>query len=116
VTPLAIILSGPDPARWRSALGVAAAQAALGGATRLFVDVLAVPMLAPGRLDADAGAALPSLRALLDTLLELGGQVIVCQSGLAECGMDATTLDPRFGYGGIAGFLADAAEARLVIA
>jgi predicted peroxiredoxin len=116
VTPLAIILSGADAGRWRSALGVAAAQAALGGEVRLFVDALAVPMLASEPFDAATGSGLPSLRTLCDTMLELGGTITVCQTGLAECGMDATALDPRFAFGGVTGFLAGAAYARLTIA
>jgi predicted peroxiredoxin len=115
VTPLAIIVSGPDPARLRSALGLAAAQAALGGETTLFFDALAVAALAPDSLDRPGGS-LPPLRALLDACLDLGTYVLVCQTGLADAGLTPAALDPRFEYGGLTGLLAAAPTARLVIA
>jgi predicted peroxiredoxin len=117
VTPLGIILSGPDRARWRTALGLAAAQAAHGGAVTLFVDLLAVPMLAPGAMtDEQPPAGVPPLSELLDACLDLGGRIIVCQSGLAAAGLAADALDNRYDYGGMSTFLGELGEGRLVIA
>jgi predicted peroxiredoxin len=106
VTPLAIIVAGPEPARLESALRLAAAEAALGGTVTLFLDSPAVALLAG---ESEGGA-------LLDTCFALGGTVMLCQTGLAEAGLRADTLDPRFTYGGMVGFLAGARDARLVFA
>ena len=46
VRGLTIIVAGRDPDRLRSALGMAATQAALGGKARLFLDGGAVALLA----------------------------------------------------------------------
>ncbi|WP_420142363.1 peroxiredoxin [Sphingomonas sp.] len=106
VTPLAIIVAGPDQARLESALRLAAAQAALGGAVTVFLDSPAVALLAS---ESEVGA-------LLDTCHALGGTVMLCQTGLAEAGLRADALDPRFTYGGMVGFLAASENARLVLA
>jgi hypothetical protein len=100
---LSIIVAGPDVVRFRSALTLAAAQAALGGRTRLLLDSAAVGL-----------AAKPD--ELLDSCLELGAAVTLCQSGLALAGLEATGLDPRFDYGGMVGWLADLGDDRLILA
>lgn len=103
LTGLGIIVTGMDPARFRSALTLAAAQAALGGRVRILFDGESVSLAAvPGEL--------------LDTCFELGATVTLCQTGLAEAGLDAATLDPRFDYGGMVGWLAALGEDRLVLA
>ena len=103
MTGLSIIIAGPDSVRFRSALTLAAAQAALGGRTRMLFDNAAVGL-----------AAAPE--ELLETCLELGVAVTLCQSGLALAGLEAGGLDPRFGYGGMVGWLADLGDDRLVLA
>jgi predicted peroxiredoxin len=101
---LTIIVSGADPDRLRSALGVAAAEAALGGRVRLFFDAGAVPLL----------RVLPSpIEPMLEAGIELGIHVSVCQTGLAEQGI---TLDPRFQPGGLVTLMADLGEDRLLLA
>jgi len=40
---------------------------------------------------------------------------MLCQTGLAEAGMEAASLDQRFSYGGMVGWLADLGMDRLVI-
>jgi peroxiredoxin family protein len=101
---LTIIVSGTDPDRLRSALGVAAAEAALGGRVRLFFDAASVPLL----------RVLPSpLEPLLEAAIDLDVRVSVCQTGLAEQGI---TLDPRFEAGGLVTLMADLTEDRLLLA
>lgn len=100
---LGIIVAGTDAARFRTALTLGAAQTALGGRARILLDSGAV-MLALASSD------------LLETCFELGAEVTLCQTGLAEAGLDASSLDPRFSYGGMVGWLADLGEDRLVIA
>jgi len=103
MTGLGIIVADTDQVRFRTALTLAAAQAALGGRTRLLLDSGAVPL-----------AATPN--DLLESCFELGAEVMLCQSGLGEAGLDASALDPRFSYGGMVGWLADLGADRLVIA
>lgn len=101
---LTIIISGADADRLRSALGVAAAEAALGGRVRIFFDAASVPLL----------RVLPSpIEPLLETAIDLGVKISVCQTGLAEQGID---LDPRFEAGGLVGLMADLGEDRLLLA
>jgi predicted peroxiredoxin len=103
VTGLGIIVADQDLVRFRTALTLAAAQAALGGRARILLDSQAVGL-----------AKAPD--ALLESCFELGAEVTVCQSGLGEAGLDASTLDPRFSYGGMVGWLADLGADRLLIA
>jgi predicted peroxiredoxin len=100
---LAVIVAGTDPARFRTALTLAAAQAALGGRVRLLLDGEAVRLAA-------------MRDELLESCLELGVTVTLCQSGLAAAGLRAAALDPRFDYGGMVGLLACLGDDRLVIA
>lgn len=113
---LTIVVPGPDPARFRSALGMAAAHAALGGRTRLFLDAAAVPLLAPpqGEDEAGNGNGLPGRAELIETALTLGVHLIACQTGLALAGLTAHALDARIETGGITGLLASLEEDRLV--
>ena len=100
---LGIIVAGADRARFRSALTLAAAQAALGGRVRILLDGESVSL-----------AAAPDQ--LLDSCFELGATVTLCQTGLAQMGLDAATLDPRFDYGGMVGWLAALGQDRLILA
>jgi hypothetical protein len=100
---LTIIVSSADPDRLRSALGIAAAEAALGGSARLFFDAASVPLLH------DLPAA---LQPMLETAVELGTRVIFCQTGLSESGM---APDPRFEAGGLVSIMADLGEDRLLL-
>lgn len=104
MTGLAIIVAGADGARFRTALTLAAAHAALGGRTRLLLDGDAVRL------------GVPPGDALLESCFDLGVAITLCQSGLAAAGLDAASLDRRFGYGGMVGLLADLGDDRLVIA
>ena len=103
MTGLGIIVADIDPVRFRTALTLAAAQAALGGRTRMLLDNAAV------RLAADADE-------LLESCFELGVSVTLCQTGLALAGLQADRLDPRFTYGGMLGWLAELGDDRLLLA
>jgi peroxiredoxin family protein len=103
MTGLSIIVADVDPVRFRTALTLAAAQAALGARSRMLLDNAAVPLAA----NSDE---------LLESCFELGVSVTLCQSGLALAGLQADRLDPRFAYGGMLGWLADLGEDRLLIA
>jgi predicted peroxiredoxin len=118
--PLKIVLTTPDAERFRGALTLAAAQAALGGEAALFLQLDAVAMLrarlsAP-RDDAHAAAGLPTLAALLADAMTLGVQVIACQSGMALAALTADTLPEGVDVGGPIQFLADGGDdARVLI-
>ena len=101
---LTLILVAPEPARFRAALRLAAAAAALGRPTRLFLDEDAVPVV--------AAATMPG--ALLATAWDLGVRLILCQTGLAAAGLDLRTLDPRMEAGGLVSLLAEAQDDDLV--
>lgn len=118
---LNIVVTTADAERLRGALMLAAAQAALGGATSIFLQLDAVallrtPIVAPR--DADHRAAgLPDLATLLADAQALGVVLLACQSGLALCGMTAEALPKDVDIGGPVGFLHQTDDsARLLIA
>jgi peroxiredoxin family protein len=118
VRGLTIVVASADADRLRSALGMAATQAALGGGARLFIDgpataLLAGPFTSPRDADHQA-AGLPTLGELIETTLTLGVAVIACQSGLALAGIAADRLDPRITTGGMAMILASLGDDRLI--
>jgi predicted peroxiredoxin len=120
VRGLTIVVAEASPPRFRTALTLAAAQAALGGRARLFLDGGAVALLRPHLRDvadpAFVTAGMPALADLLEEALCIGVEVNACQSGLALTGTDAAMLDPRIGYGGMIGLLQTLGEDRLVLA
>ncbi|HLZ79563.1 MAG TPA: DsrE family protein [Sphingomonas sp.] len=109
-----------EPHRLRVALELAAAQAALGERARVFCQGEAVAALAPpmrAAHDADfIAAGLPTLAALFEEALGLGVELIACQSGLTLMGVEADTLDPRIGYGGLVSLMQALGQDRLVVA
>jgi hypothetical protein len=66
--------------------------------------------------DSDAVRSVAAPNELLESCLELGVTVTLCQSGLAAAGLEAAALDPRFEYGGMVGWLAELEEDRLILA
>ena len=116
---LTIVTATADAGRFRSAIGLAAAQAAVGGRARLFLDTAAVPLLAPPMVHAEDAAyrvaGLPTLAELWDTALTLGVTVVACQSGLALAGLTPDAIDIRVEFGGLTGLLATLSDDRLAI-
>lgn len=112
--PLLLIATTADAERLRGALTLACAEAALGGRVSLFLQLDAVGLVAPPVIaphdDAHAAVGLPRLCELLDTALDLGVAVIVCQSGLALAGFAVDALDPRMQMSGPLAVLADVAS------
>ncbi|MET0245695.1 MAG: peroxiredoxin [Sphingomonas sp.] len=97
---LTIIVATGDGERFRAALTLAAAHAALGGRTRVYLHEGAVPLIATGD-------------ALLTTAMEIGATLIVCQTGMAASGLDARDLPSGVETGGLVALLADLGEDRL---
>lgn len=115
-----IVLTTPDAERFRGALTLASAQAALGGEAALFlqldaVEMLRAPITAP-RDAAHGAAGLPRLSALLAEAMALGVQITACQSGMALAGLTANQLPDGVQAGGPLQFLTDrAADAGVVL-
>ncbi|CCW17741.1 hypothetical protein EBBID32_20900 [Sphingobium indicum BiD32] len=119
--PLRIIVTTADAERLRGALLLASAQAALGGAAAIFLQLDAVALLrapiAGPQDDIHRAAGLPDLAALLAEAQALGVMISACQSGLALCGMSVDALPSGIETGGPVGFMqATGDEARLLIA
>ena len=116
---LTIVVAEAAPARFRVALTMAAAQAALGGAAHIFLESAAVALLKPPIVAPDdaahAAAGLPTLATLLDEAIALGVGVTACQSGLALCGVSAGELRAGVAFGGMVSIIAAIAEDRLVV-
>jgi predicted peroxiredoxin len=106
---LAIIIADDNSERFRTAMVMAAAHNALGGAARLFLQGMAVALLRAPIDDPDserqAAAGLPTLGKLFEEALGLGVTISACQSGLALLGLTTADFDPRIEWGGIIGFL-----------
>jgi predicted peroxiredoxin len=115
---LTILVVGADAARFHSALSIAAAQAAIGGVARIFLDAGAVALLTPPIAAPDdtrhAAAGLPILAVMLDEALDLGVAITACQTGLALTGIDARSLDARIETGGLVGIMTSLGEDRLI--
>lgn len=118
---LRIIVATADAERLRGALVLAAAQAALGGESALFlqldaVQLLRAPISAPED-EAHVRAGLPSLAALLDEAVALGVAILACQSGLALAGLAASDLPQGVEVSGPISFLQETDDqARLLFA
>lgn len=117
---LNIVVLTDDAERFRGALTLALAQAALGSAARFFLQLDAVRLLTPSiraPCDSDHVAhGLPRLTLLIDEALEAGVAIIACQSGLALAGLEAGALDARIEAGGPLSFLQGLSpEERLLI-
>ncbi|NML06225.1 peroxiredoxin [Sphingomonas sp. G-3-2-10] len=97
---LTILVATADPERFRMALTLASANAALGGRTRVYFHEAAVGVLATSE-------------PMIGTAVETGAALIACQTGLAMAGMDASALPPGVETGGLVGLLADLGDDRL---
>ncbi|MFW2829684.1 peroxiredoxin [Sphingomonas sp. ID0503] len=114
MTGLAIIVATADPARFHAALSIAAANAALGGRTRVYLHADAVALAAAPASPDDAryeAAGLPTLAQLLADALDLGVTLLACQTGLALSGV---ILPDHIEAGGLVSFLGDLGEDRLL--
>lgn len=118
---LTIIQLTGDAERFRGALMAGMTHRAMGGETRLFLQLDAVRMLVPPltapRDEDHRQAGLPVLAALLDEALDDGVALTACQSGLALAGLAPGDLDPRIEIGGLTSFLAatDPADRLLMV-
>ncbi|MDF7775465.1 peroxiredoxin [Sphingomonas sp. AOB5] len=97
---LTILVATADAERFRMALTLAAANAALGGRTRVYLHEAAVALL---------GTDEP----LIATAMETGATLIACQTGLAIAEMDASALPEGVETGGLVGILADLGDDQL---
>jgi predicted peroxiredoxin len=116
---LKIIVLTDDAERFRGGLILAITHNAMGGNAAVFLQLDAVRLLAPGmsgpRDTTHLSAGLPDLATLITEALDADVQILICQTGLALCGMDATMLDPRIQPSGPITFLHElAATDRLL--
>lgn len=106
---LTIVVAGPDADRFRAALTMACAAAALGGRTRVYLHEAAVGLLA---VDAFAPEGLPGSAELRAVATDSGVELIACQTGLALAGLSADTQ--RVAAGGLIDLLATLKDDHLV--
>ena len=109
VTQLAIIIADDNPERFRTALVMSAAHAALGRGVRLFLQGAAVALLRSPIADPDGdrqtAAGLPTLGQLVSEATALGVRFAACQSSLALLGLSADMFGPDVEWTGMVGFL-----------
>jgi predicted peroxiredoxin len=112
---LTLIVATGDPERFRAALTLASAHAALGGRTRIYCHEAAVALLAGDDPDAAMlhARGLPSRAQLIATAIESGAAILACQTGLALAGLAETRLPAGVETGGLVGLLADLGDDRL---
>ena len=106
---LTIVVAQPDPDRWRAALTMGCAAAALGGRTRVYLHEGAVALLA---MAGGAPPGLPDPTELRAIAAENGVELIACQTGLALAGLAAD--NERVAAGGMIDLLATLGDDRLV--
>lgn len=115
---LTIIVTTGEEARFHAALSIAAAHAALGGATCIYLHADAVRLAVPPHSAEDdarfAAAGLPTLAQAFEDVLALEVRMIACQTGLALAGITVAELDPRIETGGLVSMLRDAGQDQLV--
>lgn len=114
---LTIVAATGDAERFRAALSLACAHAALGGSARLYCHEAAVALLVPGDDPDDAERAakgLASRAQLLAEAVESGVALIACQTGLAAEGIAFDALAAGVEPGGLVSLLATLGEDRLV--
>ena len=118
---LRIIVVTADAERLRGALVLASAQAALGGAASIFLQLDAVGLLRH-RVEASRDAAhratgLPSLHQLIVEALALDVGILACQSGMALHDVAANELPEGVTVSGPIAFLQQTGDhARLIFA
>lgn len=116
---LTIVVAAPDADRLHGALSLAAANAALGGRARLFLQGEAAALIQDPTSPADerrSSCGVPTTMQLLQEAQALGAEVIVCQSGLALCGLCAESLPEGIHTAGLVQLLATLGEDQLTIA
>jgi peroxiredoxin family protein len=106
---LTAIVVACDADRFRAALTMACAAAALGGRARVYLHEEAVGLLA---MAAAAPDGLPDLSELRAIAADSGVAVIACQTGLALAGIAADRAGVA--AGGMIDLLATLADDRLV--
>lgn len=114
---LTIIAATADPERFRAALSLACAHAALGGKARIYCHEAAASLLLSGDDPDDgqrAAAGLPTRGQLLTEASDGGVALIACQTGLAAAGIPFNTLPSYIEAGGLVSLLASLDEDRLV--
>jgi predicted peroxiredoxin len=119
VPGLTIIVAGADQERFHAALSLAAANAALGRRTRLFLQGEAAALLRqpPAARDTERSAAgVPTIADLVAETVGLGVEIIACQSGLALAGIAAEDLPAHVATGGLVALLSTRGDDELVMA
>ena len=117
---LTIIVAGADPERLHAALSIAAANAALGQRSRIFLQGEAAGLLG-NSVHADLDdvrerEGIPTLAELLVEALAMEVEVIACQSGLALAGIAAEKLPAGVSTSGLVELLAGRGDDQLMIA
>lgn len=118
--PLKIVLLTPNAERFRGALTLAAAQAALGAEVAIFCQLEAAGLLKhPPAAPNDAAHqnhGLPPLSELMEDAAELGVLIVACQSGMELCGMKVEDLPTGTIIGGPVSFLQSVGDGdRLIV-
>ena len=115
---LTIIVADVSSVRFRTALDMAVAQAALGGKACVFLNGEAASIVRQPILgwedEAYANAGLPTLPQLYAEALDQGVAVVICQSGMQMTGAEPRDYDPRVEYGGMVSLLQGLGDDRLV--
>ena len=116
---LTILIPVADRVRFRAALSLACAQAALGGRVRIFCQEEAATLLVdtPDVDEASLSArGLPTIPTLISTAREIGVELLVCQTGLAAASLTIDGLFASVEAGGLVGVLATLGDDRLIVA
>lgn len=112
---LTILVATADPVRYRAALELAAAQAALGGRARIYLHAEAVALLGDVPEDGrHARTGMPGIAELRAEALALGVMIVACQSGFALAGLNHADAGPEVEAGGLVGLLSELRDDRLI--
>ena len=116
---LTIVIADVSSERFRTALSLATATAALGGRARIFLQGEAVSILRQPIIgwedEAYEAAGLPTLPAHYAEAIDLGVRFILCQSGMALTNAEPRDYHASTEYAGMVSVLADLGNDRLVV-
>ncbi len=108
-----MIVATDDAKRFHAALEIAAASAALGRPTRLFLQAQAVSLVGN---ETYAPPGLPCAQEMLSEAIALGVRISACQSGLSLARLEAGALPEAVETEGLVSFLAAGKDDQLLMA
>ena len=109
---VAFICNGCENDNIYPAFVLASAAVASGDDVTIFFTPPAVPALKPGYLENMTGKGMPDMKDLLEGVIALGGNMMLCELGLEAYEVTAADLRDDITIGGATTFMANIQDAK----